>query len=87
MHRHLQKSRKIRERTAQSERERNDPHVFDRGIRKHSFDVASAVDHEAGEYERDEPHRHHHRARGDDGSVAGHDHLESQQRKQRHIEQ
>ena len=87
VHGHVQQSREARQRPAQAERERDDAHVLDRGIREQALDVAAPVEHETGEQERGEAHGHHHRAGREHVRIAGDDQLESQQREQRHVEQ
>ena len=87
MHGHVQQAGEIGERAAHAEGEHDDAHVLDRGIGEHPFDVAPAVEHEGGEHERDEAHRHHQRAGRERRRVDGQQHLEAQQRIERDIEQ
>ena len=87
MHGHVQKPGKIRQRSAHSEGEGDDPHVLDRGVGEHALDVAPAVQHERRKNERDEPHGHHQRAGCERGRIDGKQHLEAQRGVERDIEQ
>ena len=54
VHGHVQQAGEVGQRPAHAEGEGDDPHVLDRGVGEHPFDVAPAVEHEAGEDQRDE---------------------------------
>jgi hypothetical protein len=61
--------------------------MLDRGIGEQPFDVAAAVQHEGGEDERGQAHRHHERPRGNGGGVGGDQDLETQHGIEGDIEQ
>ena len=87
VHGHVQQAGEIGERPAHAEGEGDDAHVLDRRIGEHAFDVAAAVEHERGEDQRDEAHRHHQRARRERLGIGGEQHLEAQHRIERDVEQ
>ncbi len=87
VHGHVQQAGEVGERPAHAEGEGDDAHVLDRGIGEHALDVAPAVEHEAGEDQRDEPHRHHQRPGRERRRVGRQQHLEAQQRVERDVEQ
>ena len=62
VHGHLQQAGEIAERAAHPEGEDDDPHVLDRRIGEHPFDVAAPVQHEGGEDQRAETERDHQRS-------------------------
>jgi hypothetical protein len=62
MHGHVQEAGEIGERTAHAECKGDDAHMLDRRVGEQPLDVAPAVEHERGEYERDQSERHHQRA-------------------------
>ena len=86
VHRHVQQTGEIGERPAHAEGEGDDAHMLDRGIGEQPFDVAPPVQHEGGEAA----------ATSAPWSLSGpgaivarwpHQHLEAQDRIERHVEQ
>ena len=55
-------------------------HVLDRGVGEQAFDVASSVQHERGEQDRDDAHADHERAGRERFRVRRKQHLEAEQR-------
>ena len=70
VHHHVQQPGEIGQRAAHAEREHDDAHVLDRGIGEQPLDVAPAVQHEGGEDQRHQPHRHHQRTGGNRAGLA-----------------
>ena len=87
VHGHVQQAGEVGERAAHAEGEGDDPHVLDRRVREHAFDVAPPVEHERREHQRDQAHRDHQGARCQRGFVGRQQQLEAQQREQRDVEQ
>ena len=87
VHDHVQKAGEIGERTADAEGEGDDPHVLDRRISEHPFDVAAPIQHEGGEDERDETEHRHQRTGRDRPGIGVEQQLEPQHRVERHVEQ
>jgi hypothetical protein len=87
MHGHVQQTGEIGQRAAHAEGEGDEPHVLDRGKGEHALDVAPAVQHEAGEDQRDQPHGHHQRPRRQRRRIAGQQHFEAQQGVEGDVEQ
>ena len=72
---------------AHAEGEGDDPHVLDRRIGEHPFDVAPPVEHEAGEDERAETHGDHERAGGKRIGVGREQNLEAEDGVERDVEE
>ena len=78
---------KIGERAAHAKGKGDDAHMLDRRIGEHALDVAAAVQHEGGEHERQQAERHHQRAGRQRAGIGRQQHLETQQRVERDVEQ
>ena len=87
VHRHVQQAGEIGERPAHAEGEHDQAHVLDRRVGEQPLDVAALVQHEGGEDQRHQPHHDHDRAGIERRRLAGHDHLEAQQRIERDVQQ
>ncbi|MCY1232295.1 hypothetical protein D9M72_447780 [compost metagenome] len=74
----MQQSRKIGDRSAHAKGKDDDAHMLNRGIGEQAFDVAAAVEHEGGEEQRGEPHRHHQGPGRDRIGACGEQDLETQ---------
>ena len=59
VHRHVQQAGEVGDRTAQAERERDQPHVLDRRVGEHALDVLLARQEERRDHHRDQAEAHH----------------------------
>ena len=87
VHGHVQEPREIGQGPAHAKSESDEPHVLDGRVGKQPFDVAPLVQHECGKDQRDQTHDNHDGAGINGLRMGGHDHLETQERIERHIEQ
>ena len=87
VHRHMQETGKVGERAAHAEGERNETHVLDRGVREQALYVAPPIEHEAREYERQEPQGDHQWTGSNRSLVRREEHLEAQHGIQRDVEE
>ena len=87
VHGHLQQPGEIAERARHAEGEHDDAHVLDRRIGEQALDVDAPVQHQGGEEQRQQAEPDHQRPRRQRLRVGGQQHLEAQQRIQRHVQQ
>ncbi len=87
MHAHVQQTGEIGDRPAQPEGKGHQAHVLDRRVREHPLDVALADQQEGRRDHRQQPEADHHASGQGRAEGAVGQHLATQDRVQRHIEQ